>query len=305
MLLINKFILWMLPIFPRKLIWLFSKKYVAGVKLDDAINCSIKLNAEGMKVTIDILGEAISSLNEAESYRDQYLDVIEKVEAKKIDGNYSLKPTMFGLGIDKDKCYESIRTIVEKAASFNNFVRIDMENSPYTDLEIDLYKKLLKEFPDNVGLVLQSYLKRTNKDIIKIHELTKENLPVNFRLCKGIYNESSEIAYKKYEDINDRFINDLDLILEKKIYVGIATHDKNLIHPAYDLIKKHNCNKSDYEFQMLLGITPDLRKSIINEGHSMRIYVPFGKDWFEYSYRRFKENPKMVTHIIKALFIKG
>jgi len=295
----------MLPIFPRKLIWLFSKKYVAGVKLDDAINCSIKLNAEGMKVTIDILGEAISSLNEAESYRDQYLDVIEKVEAKKIDGNYSLKPTMFGLGIDKDKCYESIRTIVEKAASFNNFVRIDMENSPYTDLEIDLYKKLLKEFPDNVGLVLQSYLKRTNKDIIKIHELTKENLPVNFRLCKGIYNESSEIAYKKYEDINDRFINDLDLILEKKIYVGIATHDKNLIHPAYDLIKKHNCNKSDYEFQMLLGITPDLRKSIINEGHSMRIYVPFGKDWFEYSYRRFKENPKMVTHIIKALFIKG
>ena len=305
MILFNKLILWMLPIFPRKLIWLFSKKYVAGVSLDDALKCSEELNSKGIKVTVDILGEAINSLEEADSYRAQYLDVIDKVEAKKIDGNYSLKPTMFGLAIDKDKCYESIREIVKKAASYNNFVRIDMEDSPYTDLEIELYKKILKEFPNNTGLVLQTYLKRTHQDIKNLHELTKENLPVNFRLCKGIYNEAEEISYKKYQEINDRFVKDLDLIIEKKIYVGIATHDKNVVNPAIELLKKHNCKTTDYEFQMLLGVTPELRRSIIDQGHVMRVYVPFGKEWFEYSYRRFKENPKMITHILKALFIKG
>ncbi len=305
MLLFNKLILWMLPILPRKLIWVFSKKYVAGVTLNDAINCSVGLNSNGIKVTIDILGEAITNLKEADSYKEQYLDVIDKVEAKGIDGNYSLKPTMFGMAINAEKCYESIREIVKKASSYNNFVRIDMENSPYTDLEIELYKRLLKEFPNNVGLVLQAYLNRTQQDILNLNNLSKDNLPINFRICKGIYNESPDIAYKKYDDINNHFIKDLDLILKEKIYVGIATHDKNLVNQALELLKKHNCETTDYEFQMLLGITPELRKSILEKGHVMRVYVPFGKDWFEYSYRRFKENPKMLSHIIKAIFIKG
>ncbi|MFC2121886.1 proline dehydrogenase family protein, partial [Bacteroidota bacterium] len=124
-------------------------------------------------------------------------------------------------------------------------------------------------------------------------------------ICKGIYNESDEISYKKYEKINEHYIDDIDLALKKKLYIGIATHDKNLVKPAFELIEKYKCDKTDYEFQMLLGVTPELRRKIIEKGHVMRVYVPFGKDWFKYSYRRFKENPKMVTHIIKALFIKA
>lgn len=301
----NRFILWILPIFPKKLIWLFSKKYIAGISIDDALTCSKDLNSKGCKVTIDILGEAITKLDEATEYKKKYLEVIERAEAEKIDGNYSLKPTMFGLGIDKDVCYQNIKEIISKASFYNNFVRIDMEDSPYTDLEIDLYKKLHEEFPCNVGLVFQSYLKRTHQDLKDMIEYSTHNQPVNFRICKGIYNEAQKISFKKYEEINEHFVADIELAIKNKIYVGIATHDKNVVNPAYEIIAKNNCKKEDFEFQMLLGITPGLRQKIMRKGYTMRIYVPFGKDWFKYSYRRFKENPKMVSHILKALFVKS
>ena len=222
-----------------------------------------------------------------------------------IDGNFSLKPTSFGLLIDKEKCYNHIREIVAKAAEFSGFIRIDMEDSPCTDDEIALFRRLKAEFPANVGLVLQAYLKRTFDDIKQMLDLNSAEIPVSYRLCKGIYIEPESISYKRYEEINQHYLEDLEFMFKNKIYAGIATHDKPLIEGAYNLISKYNVPKNMYEFQMLYGVTPKLRESIVNEGHNMRVYVPFGNQWFGYSTRRLKENPKMATHIIKAIFYKG
>jgi len=230
---------------------------------------------------------------------------IEAAEKAGVDGNYSLKPTFFGLLIDKDVAYKLIREVVAKAASFNNFVRIDMEDSPCTDLEIELFRKLKEEFPANVGLVFQSYLKRTHQDIKNLKDLNSEDNPLNFRLCKGIYVEPSSIAYKKYEEINAHFLDDIELMFQENMYPAIATHDKPIIDGAYELIEKYKVSKEKYEFQMLYGVTPALRKSILENGHRMRVYVPFGKQWFGYCTRRVKENPQMANVILKALFFKG
>lgn len=295
----------MLPYFPKKLIWIFSKRYIAGENVNDAIKASKELNKEGIKVTLDILGEFIKNLDEAEKNKVEYLELIDTIEKEKIDGNYSLKPTMFGLLLDKDVCYNHIREIVAKAASYGNFIRVDMEDSPCTDLEIDLYRKLKAEFPKNVGLVVQAYLKRTLSDLENLMDIHSKEIPLNYRLCKGIYVEPAAIAFKKYEEINQHFLEDLEFMMKNGVYPGIATHDKPLIEGAYKLIEKYNVRKEMYEFQMLYGVTPELRKSIVTKGHTMRVYVPFGKQWFGYSTRRLKENPKMASHIIKALFFRG
>ncbi|MCF8296064.1 MAG: proline dehydrogenase family protein [Saprospiraceae bacterium] len=301
----NRFIAFLLPYMPRKFVWLFAKRYVAGKNIDDAILEAKKLNAEGIKVTLDVLGEFIKNLDEAEVNKKEYLDIIEVAEKEKIDGNYSLKPTMFGLLLDKDICYSHIREIVAKAASYGNFVRVDMEDSPCTDMEIEMFRKLKAEFPKNVGLVFQAYLKRTLDDIKNLQDLNTEDNPINYRICKGIYVEPAEIAYKGYDNVNKHFLEDIEYALANKIYPGIATHDKPVVDGAYKLIEKYNVPKNMYEFQMLYGVTPELRKSIMDNGHTMRVYVPYGEQWFAYTSRRLKENPKMAWLIIKAIFVRG
>lgn len=301
----NKFVASLLPFMPRKLVWIFSKRYIAGTSINDAIKVSKKLNNEGYLVTIDLLGEFITKLKQAEENRDKYLEIIDHIQQNNINGNYSLKPTMFGLLLDKEICYQNIHEIVKKAASFGNFVRIDMEDSQCVDLEIDLFRKLKKEFPKNVGLVFQAYLRRTLDDIKNLEDLHAAVIPINYRLCKGIYVEPEKIAYKKYDEINSHFLEDLEHIFKKGMYPGIATHDYNLVEGAYKLIEQYKLTPDKYEFQMLYGVTPALRKSIIDKGHSLRVYIPFGKDWFAYSTRRLKENPKMASDIIKALFVRG
>jgi len=301
----NKFIAAILPWFPKKFIWIFSKSYISGVTIEDAMRVSKDLNSKKIKVTLDVLGEFIKSLDEAELNKKEYLNLIDTSFKNNIDGNVSLKPTSFGLLIDKEICYKHIREIVAKAASYNSFIRIDMEDSPSTDDEIELFRRLKAEFPANVGLVLQAYLKRTLKDIEGMMDLNSAEIPLSFRLCKGIYVEPASISFKKYEEINQHFLEDLELLLKSKIHVGIATHDKPLVEGAYKLIAKYKVPKHMYEFQMLYGVTPKLRESIVNEGHTMRVYVPFGKQWYGYSTRRLKENPQMVSHIIKAIFYKG
>ncbi len=301
----NKFIAAILPYFPKKFIWIFSRSYISGETIEDAMRVSKDLNSKKIKVSIDVLGEFIKTLDEAESNKQEYLNLIDITYKNKIDGNFSLKPTSFGLLIDKDICYHHIREIIIKAASLGSFIRIDMEDSPCTDDEIALFRKLRSEFPANVGLVIQAYLKRTLNDLRQMLDLNTPEIPLNYRLCKGIYVEPAAIAYKKYEEINQHFLEDLEFLFSNKVYVGIATHDKPIIEGAYDLIKKYNVPKNMYEFQMLYGVTPKLRESIVNEGHNMRVYVPFGKQWFGYSTRRLKENPKMASHIIKAIFYKG
>jgi proline dehydrogenase len=301
----NKMIAAMLPYMPKSFVWIFSKRYIAGKKIDDAVRVSKELNSQGIKVTIDLLGEFITKLSEAERNKNEYMEIIDRVMKEKIDGNFSLKPTMFGLLIDKDVCYKNIREIVAKAASYNNFVRVDMEDSQCVDLELELYRKLKAEFPKNVGLVVQAYLKRTLNDLENLMDLHSAEIPLNYRLCKGIYVEPAEIAYKKYQEINDHFLIDLEFMFKNGVYPGIATHDKPLVEGAYKLISKYNVPKNMYEFQMLYGVTPELRKSIVEKGHTMRVYVPFGEQWFAYSTRRLKENPKMAMLIIKALFFRG
>lgn len=295
----------MLPYMPKNFVWIFSKRYIAGKKIEDAVRVSKDLNKHGIKVTIDLLGEFITKLEEAEKNKIEYIGIIDRIMKEKIDGNFSLKPTMFGLLIDKDVCYQNIREVVARAASYNSFVRIDMEDSQCVDLEIELYRKLKAEFPKNVGLVVQAYLKRTMKDLENLMDLHSKEIPLSYRLCKGIYVEPAEIAYKKYQEINDHFLADLEFMLKNGVYPGIATHDKPLVDGAYKLIEKYNVPKNMYEFQMLYGVTPELRKSIVDKGHTMRVYVPFGEQWFAYSTRRLKENPKMAWLIIKALFVRG
>jgi proline dehydrogenase len=301
----NRFIASILPYFPKKFIWLFSSSYISGETVEDAIRVSRELNSKNIRVTLDVLGDFIKNLDEAEANKKEYLNLIDYSQKSGIDGNFSVKPTSFGLLIDKEVCYRHIREIVVKAASYNNFIRIDMEDSPCTTLEIELFRRLKTEFPANVGLVVQAYLKRTLDDIKGLSDLNSETTPLSFRLCKGIYIEPEGISYKKYEEINRHYLEDLEYMLANKIHVGIATHDRPLVDGAYELIKKYNVQKRLYEFQMLYGVTPKLRESIVNEGHVMRVYVPFGEKWFGYCTRRMKENPRMVQDIIKALFYKG
>jgi len=301
----NKLIASILPYFPEKFVWIFSRSYISGETIDDAMRVSKELNSKSILVTIDVLGEFIKNLDEAEANKQEYLNLIDISFKNGINGNFSVKPTSFGLLIDKEVCYRHIKEIVAKAASYNGFIRIDMEDSPCTDLEIELFRRLKTEFPANVGLVVQAYLKRTLDDLKGMVDLNRETIPVSIRLCKGIYVEPEAIAYKKYEEINQHFLEDLEFLLKKRIHVGIATHDKSLVERAYKLLKQYNIPKHLYEFQMLYGVTPNLRDSIVNDGHAMRVYVPFGVKWFGYCTRRIKENPKMASQIIKAIFYKG
>jgi proline dehydrogenase len=302
---LNKLIAGILPFLPKRFVWLFSRRYIAGDNLNDALNESIKLNKEGIGVAVDILGEYIHELSKAEKNKEQYIELIKRFLKSEVIGCFSLKPSMFGLLIDKGKCYENIRDIVSIAFEKNSFVRIDMEDSTCTDDELDLFIKLKEEFPGSVGIVLQSYLRRTYYDLKKLAELHDIDNPLNVRLCKGIYIESEDIAYKNDSEIRDWFVREMEYMFKEKIYIGIATHDKYLVERAMDLIEKYNVPKDMYEFQMLFGVTPELRRTIVSAGQPMRVYVPFGKEWFGYSTRRLKENPNMATYIVKALFVRG
>ncbi|WP_319501652.1 proline dehydrogenase family protein [uncultured Draconibacterium sp.] len=302
---LNKLIANMLPFMPKKLVWVFSKRYIAGESMEEGLLASKLLNEKGIEVTVDILGEFITRLDEAEKNRDEYLEVIERFTSENVQGNFSIKPTMFGMLLDKEVCYNLLREVVQFAAQKDSFIRIDMEDSQCVDMELDIFRRLRQEFPKHVGLVLQAYLRRTASDLVALNDLNNANYPISFRLCKGIYVEPENIAFKEYDEVRKHFLRDLKYMFENKMYVGIATHDKFLVEESMKMIGEMNIPKDMYEFQMLYGVTPELRQLIVDNGHKMRVYVPFGEKWFNYSTRRLKENPKMAQHIIKALFIRG
>ena len=294
-----------LPYMPQKLIWIFSKRYIAGETIEDGLNACRQLNQEGIEVTVDLLGEFIQTIEQAEENKTKYIEIIERFTSEGIIGNFSLKPTMFGLLINKEICLAYIEEVVKKAADKKSFVRIDMEDSQCVDMELEMYRTLQQKYPAHVGLVLQAYMRRTKNDLLNMKSIHTNGHPLSFRLCKGIYNEPKEIAFKGFEEIQENFINHLNYMFDHNMYVGIATHDKHLIEKAIEIIKEKKIDKTKYEFQMLYGVTPELRSSIVKQGYKMRVYVPFGKDWFGYSTRRLKENPKMASHIVKALFFRG
>jgi proline dehydrogenase len=300
---INRLIATTLPRLPKRLVWLFSRSYIAGETVEAAMHACRTLNGRGIKTTIDILGEFIQNLDEAEKNRDEYLALIDMSQRTAIDGNYSLKPTMFGLLIDAEACYGHIRAIVSKAAGYGNFIRIDMEDSSCVDLEMDLFRRLKAEFPASVGLVLQAYLRRTLDDLKGLLDLHTPAVPLNFRLCKGIYAEPAHIAFQRHDEINAHFLEDLEFMFQNGVYPGIATHDRILVDGALELISRYEVPRNRYEFQMLYGVTPELRRTLVEAGHTMRVYVPYGRHWFGYSTRRLKENPKLVTSIVKSLLL--
>ncbi|MDH3268106.1 MAG: proline dehydrogenase family protein [Ignavibacteria bacterium] len=281
---------------PENVVWLFSKKYIAGKTLQSAIETVKQLNSKGIYATLDVLGESIKTEEEAIEAKRKALEVFDAILANKLSANLSIKPTQMGLAIDKELAYKQILELVKRAKEINNFVRIDMEDSPYTDLTIDVYKRIYEEYK-NVGIVLQSYFKRSSNDTIILNKLG-----TNYRLCKGIYIEPSTIAYKDKQAIRDNFMKCLELMLKNGNYVGIATHDKYLIDKSYEMINDLNIPKDKFEFQMLLGVREDLRDKINKDGYKIRIYVPFGEDWYKYSIRRLQENPQLVGHIVKEFF---
>ena len=281
---------------PINLVWLFSKKYIAGKTLQSAVNLVKELNAKGILATLDVLGESVKTREEAIEAKNKAMEVLDAIVKNKLNANLSIKPTQMGLAIDKELAYKQILELVKKASEINNFVRIDMEDSPYTDLTFEVYKKIYEEY-NNVGVVLQAYLKRTFNDTILLNKLG-----TNYRLCKGIYIEPSTIAYKDKQAIRDNYLKCLELMLKNGNYVGIATHDKYLIDKSYELIKSLNVPRDMFEFQMLLGVREDLRDKINKDGYKIRIYVPYGEDWYKYSIRRLQENPNIAGHIVKEFF---
>jgi proline dehydrogenase len=281
---------------PENIVWLFSKKYIAGKTLQSAIETVKQLNSKGIYATLDVLGESIKTKEEAIQAKRKALEVFDAIVTNKLMANLSIKPTQMGLAIDKELAYQQILELVKRANDINNFVRIDMEDSPYTDLTIDVYKRIYEDFK-NVGVVLQAYLKRTSNDTILLNKLG-----TNYRLCKGIYIEPATIAYKDKQAIRDNFMKCLGLMLKNGNYVGIATHDKYLIDKSYEMIIDMKIPKDKFEFQMLLGVRDDLRDKINKDGYKIRIYVPFGQDWYKYSIRRLQENPQLAGHIVKEFF---
>lgn len=295
--LFDKLVVAAIPFMPEFLVWPFSKRYIAGKKLDDAVRIIKELQKEGACATIDLLGEHITKIEESHEARDWYLTILDRIAEDRLDANVSVKPTHMGLHLDKNACEQNIRAIVQKAASYNNFVRIDMEDTPYTDSTLEIYKSIYKDYPNNVGVVIQSYLRRTIDDIQSLMAMK-----ANLRLCKGIYIEPRELAYREHPIIEKNFTFLLDELLKNGNYVGIATHKEDLIWDALKLIYDLKLPREAYEFQMLLGVDEQLRKIIIDAGHKMRIYVPFGEKWFAYSSRRLKENPRVARHVIVNLF---
>jgi proline dehydrogenase len=281
---------------PEKVLWFFSKNYIAGKTLSSAIKVVKDLNSKGMLATIDVLGESIETKEEAIHAKEQAMEVLDAIVEHNLNANVSIKPTQFGLAIDEDFAYEQILELVKRAGELNSFIRIDMEDSPYTDATLKVYKRIFNDHM-NVGVVLQAYMKRTYSDAVTLNAMG-----TNYRLCKGIYIEPEAIAYKDKQAIRNNFMKTLEEMLKNGNYVGIATHDKYLIDKTYELIKKLNISKDKFEFQMLLGVRVDLRNKINNDGFKIRIYVPFGKDWYAYSLRRLHENPELAGHIVKEFF---
>lgn len=297
---LNQLVATVLPFVPKAIVRKVSSRYIAGATLDQAVRVVRDLNRQSAMTTVDVLGEYIKNMDEARENTDYSCKVLEAIEKEKLIGNLSIKLTSLGLGLDDAMCEANVLRILSHAKTHGNiFVRFDMENTPYTDRTIALYSKYRSEY--NIGVVLQAYLHRTHNDI---RALIADG-PTNIRICKGIYIESPDVAITDYEGIRKNYLACAELLLNGGAYTAFATHDSYLVDEAKKLVQKHKRDKQSYEFQMLLGVRDELRKRTISEGHRLRVYVPFGKDWYGYSIRRLKENPSMAGHIMKAMFTGG
>ena len=283
----------LLPAVPRPLVRRLSSRYIAGPGIDDAMRVVGRLNAKGKLATVDVLGEEVTAADEARAIAGQYHDVLARVDVAGLDASVSVKLTGLGLELDLDLCRELVEAIVVDAAARGSFVRIDMEDSSTTDRTLALYRELRRAGHENVGAVVQAYLRRTVDDVGGLE---------NVRICKGIYVEPESIAYQGYEEVRANYLRVLERALEAGAYVAIATHDEYLIGEALRLVRDLPGDR--YEFQMLLGVRPDRADELVAAGHRVRIYVPFGTQWYEYSVRRLQENPKIAGYIASDTFAR-
>ena len=286
-----------LPFVPKPLVGRVARRFVAGDTLDDEVRALRELNEEGAMGTVDVLGEEVSEPVKATAAVTEYMRLVDRIESENLDANISIKPTMLGLKIDQALCEENVSQIITRAAEFDNFVRIDMEDHTCTDSTLQLYRQMRERFPTSVGVVLQSYLHRTIADINGLLPLVP-----NIRICKGIYREPREIAWSDFETIRSNFIFATEKLLSAGAYVGIATHDPHLVWAGMKIVDCLGLDRDRYEFQMLLGVDPELRKIILSNGHRLRVYVPYGRDWYPYSIRRLRENPTVAHHVVRAMF---
>jgi proline dehydrogenase len=286
--LLDRAIVRLLPAVPKPVVRRLSSRYIAGPSIDDAIRVVERLNAKGKLATVDVLGEEITSADEARAIAGQYRDVLARIDDGGLDANVSVKLTGFGLELDDDLCRENLDSVVRDAAARGNFVRIDMEDSTTTDRTLDIYRGLRAAGHENTGVVLQSYLRRTFDDL--------EGLE-NVRLCKGIYVEPPELAYREFGAVRDNYVRCLERLVAQGSYVGIATHDEYLIGEGLRIVREAGLAHDRYEFQMLLGVRPDRADELVAAGHRLRVYVPYGQHWYEYSLRRLQENPKIAGYV--------
>ncbi len=294
--LFNTLVVKSLNVIPKSIIKQVAKRYIAGAVLDDAVTVAKQLQSKGAGATIDVLGEFVSSRERAQHECASSTKVLEAIANHKLPAYLSVKLTSLGFDIDDTFCASNLRSLLNTARERGLFVRLDMENSPYTTRTLDLYRRMRGEGFDNIGVVLQAYMRRSEQDIKDLAELKAD-----VRLCKGIYIEPADIAFKERVEVQNNYKKLLRMLVERGMNVHIATHDDVLIDDAMQLIAQQNLPKQAYEFQMLLGVREERRDQIIAAGHPMRIYVPFGEDWYGYSTRRLKENPQVAGYVTKAL----
>lgn len=273
-----------------------AKRFIAGERIEDAVEVVARLNSEGLKATLDVLGENVKDDAEALKAADQYIEVIERIASSGIDSNVSLKLTQMGLDIGDDFCLANVSRILERADLHGNFVRIDMEGSPYTQRTLDLFRKLRKAHR-NVGVVIQAYLKRSEKDV---RELNAEGARV--RLCKGAYKEPPSIAFKRKEGTNANFLKLMRLLLTGGTYPAIATHDRAIIEATLAFAREKGIPREGFEFQMLYGIGRKRQAELVRDGYTVRVYIPFGTHWLPYFARRLRERKENVLFVLKHLF---
>lgn len=292
--LFSRLVVTTLPLVPRTLVGRVARRYVAGDNREEALDVVRRLNAEGAMATLDLLGEEVAERAMAEAAVEEYLGLFRAIDRDLLDANVSIKLTLLGLKIDEEFCRDNVRRIAETAREFGNFVRIDMEDSSCTDPTLSIYRALQPEL-GNLGVVFQAYMRRLGEDTAALPEEG-----ANVRLCKGIYIEPRAIAWKGFETVRANFVAVLEALFRRGVYVGIATHDEYLVCEAERLIARYGLSPDHYEFQMLLGVDRELRTVLIDRGHRMRVYVPYGADWYPYSVRRLRENPAVAKHVIRA-----
>ena len=286
MALLDRAIVRLLPAVPKPVVQRLSSRYIAGSSIDDAVRVVGRLNAKGKLATVDVLGEEITSADEAHAIAAQYHDVLARIDANGLDANVSVKLTGLGLELDYDLCRENLQAVLLDARARGSFVRIDMEDSSTTDRTLRLYRELRDAGHENVGVVLQAYLRRTEDDLAGLE---------NVRLCKGIYVEPVAIAYRGFDEVRANYVRCLEALVAQGSYVAVATHDEYLIREALRVVR--DLPPDRYEFQMLLGVRPDRADSLVGAGHRLRVYVPYGVQWYEYSLRRLQENPRIAGYV--------